>query len=271
VDDLTRSLQDIEPPVFQGGRHAHRRHRGSGLIGSRLVARLAAAGHDAVAASPSTGVNTLTGQGLAEVMAGTDVVVDVSNSPSFADEDVLYFFRTSTGTLLAAERAAGVDHHVALSIVGADRMLGSGYMGAKVAQEELIRGGGVPWTVLRATQFFEFLAGIVAMGTDGDIVRLSDALLQPVAADDVVEVLADVATGRPVGGIVELGGPEALPIAEFGRRWLRNRNDQREVVTDHSVGYFGAVVDDTSLIPGPDTRLGHIRFADWLTTPAAQR
>ena len=244
---------------------------GSGLIGSRLVARLAAAGHDAVAASPSTGVDTLTGQGLAEVLAGTDVVVDVSNSPSFADEDVLHFFRTSTETLLHAESAAGVDHHVALSIVGADRMPGSGYMRAKVAQEELIRGGGVPWTVLRATQFFEFLGWIVAGSTDGDIVRLSDARMQSVAADDVVEALADVATGRPVRGIVELGGPEALPIAELGRRWLRNRNDQREVVADHSVGYSGADVDDTSLVPGPDARLGHITLADWLTTPAAQR
>jgi len=244
---------------------------GSGLIGSRLVERLAPAGHDVVAASPATGVNTLTGQGLAEVLAGTDVVVDVSNSPSFADEEVLNFFRTSTATLLAAERAAGVGHHVALSIVGADRMLGSGYMRAKVAQEELIRDGGVPWSVLRATPFFEFIGGIVASGTQGDVVRLSDALLQAVAADDVVEVLADVATGRPVGGIVEVGGPEALPIAEFGRRWLRNRNDRREVVTDHSVGYFGALVDDTSLVPGPDARIGHVKFSDWLTTPAAQR
>jgi uncharacterized protein YbjT (DUF2867 family) len=244
---------------------------GSGLIGSRLVERLAPAGHDVVAASPATGVNTLTGQGLAEVLAGTDVVVDVSNSPSFADEDVLNFFRTSTATLLAAERAAGVGHHVALSIVGADRMLGSGYMRAKVAQEELIRDGGVPWSVLRATPFFEFIGGIVASGTQGDVVRLSDALLQAVAADDVVEVLADAATGRPVGGIVEVGGPEALPIAEFGRRWLRNRNDRREVVTDHSVGYFGALVDDTSLVPGPDARIRHVKFSDWLTTPAAQR
>jgi uncharacterized protein YbjT (DUF2867 family) len=244
---------------------------GSGLIGSRLVLRLAAAGHDAVAASPSTGVNTLTGAGLAELLADTGVVVDVSNSPSLADEDVLHFFCTSTGTLLAAERAAGVDHHVALSIVGADRMLDSGYMRAKVAQEGLIRSGGVPWTVLRATPFYEFLAGIVAAGKDGDIVRLSDALLQPEAADDVVETLADVATAPPVCRIVELGGPEALPIAEFGRRWLRGRNDRREVVTDHSVGYFGAAVDDVSLVPGPDARHGTVTFADWLTTPAAQR
>jgi uncharacterized protein YbjT (DUF2867 family) len=222
---------------------------GSGLIGSRLVARLAAAGHDTVAASPATGVNTLTGQGLAAVLTGTDVVVDVSNSPSLADADVLHFFRTSTETLLSAERAAAVGHHV--------------------AQEELIEGGGVPWTVLRATPFFEFLASIVANGTDGDVVRLSDALLQAEAADDVVATLAEVATGPPVRGIVELGGPEALPIAEFGRLWLRNRNDPREVVADHSVGYFGVVVDDTALVPGPDARHGHITFADWLTTPAA--
>jgi uncharacterized protein YbjT (DUF2867 family) len=244
---------------------------GSGLIGSKLVARLATQGDDAVAASPNTGVNTLTGEGLPEVLAGTDVVVDVSNSPSVADEDVLHFFRTSTETLLAAERAASVGHHVALSIVGADRMVASGYMRAKVAQEDLIRGGGVPWTVLRATQFFEFLGGIVAAGTVGDTVRLSDALMQPVAADDIVEALVDVVKHRPVGGIVELGGPEALPMAEFGRRWLRNRNDQREVVADHSVGYFGAIVDDTSLVPDPDARVGHIKFGDWLTTPAAHR
>jgi uncharacterized protein YbjT (DUF2867 family) len=244
---------------------------GSGLIGSRLVARLAAQGDDAVAASPNTGVNTLTGEGLPEVLAGTAVVVDVSNSPSMADEDVLHFFRTSTETLLAAERAASVGHHVALSIVGADRMVASGYMRAKVAQEDLVRAGGVPWTVLRATQFFEFIGGIVAAGTVGDTVRLSDALMQPVAADDIVEALADVVKHRPVGGIVELGGPEALPMAEFGRRWLRNRNDQRQVVPDHSVGYFGAIVDDTSLVPGPDARVGDIKFGDWLTTPAAQR
>jgi len=244
---------------------------GSGLIGSRLVARLVAQGDDAVAASPNTGVNTLTGEGLPEVLAGTAVVVDVSNSPSMADEDVLHFFRTSTETLLAAERAASVGHHVALSIVGADRMVASGYMRAKVAQEDLVRAGGVPWTVLRATQFFEFIGGIVAAGTVGDTVRLSDALVQPVAADDIVEALADVVKHRPVGGIVELGGPEALPMAEFGRRWLRNRNDQRQVVPDHSVGYFGAIVDDTSLVPGPDARVGDIKFGDWLTTPAAQR
>jgi len=244
---------------------------GSGLIGSRLVARLAAQGDDVVAASPDTGVNTLTGEGLPEVLAGTGVVVDVSNSPSMADEDVLHFFRTSTETLLAGERAANVGHHVALSIVGADRMVASGYMRAKVAQEDLIRAGGVPWTILRATQFFEFLGGIVAAGTVGDTVRLSDALMQPVAADDIVEALADIVKQRPVGGIVELGGPEALPMAEFGTRWLRNRNDQRQVVADHSVGYFGAIVDDTSLVPGPDARVGDIKFDDWLTTPAAHR
>jgi uncharacterized protein YbjT (DUF2867 family) len=244
---------------------------GSGLIGSHLVARLAATDHEAVAASPSTGVDTLTGQGVEEIMAGTDVVVDVSNSPSLTDEDVLHFFRTSTETLLAAERAAGVGHHVVLSIVGADGMTGSGYMRAKVLQEQLVQAGGVPWTILRATPFFEFIAGIVAAGGDGDVVRLSDALLQPEAAEDVVEALADVATSPPANRVIELGGPEALPIAEFARRWLHNRNDPREVVADHSVGYFGAVVDDTSLVPAPGARHGHITFADWLTTPAAHR
>jgi uncharacterized protein YbjT (DUF2867 family) len=244
---------------------------GSGRIGSGVVAKLAEAGHEAVAASPATGVDTLTGAGVAEVLKDTAVVVDVSNSPSFADDDVLDFFRTSTSTLLAAERDAGVGHHVAVSIVGADRMADSGYMRAKVAQEELIRDGDVPWSVLRSTQFFEFLGGIVAGGADGDVVRLSDALMQPVAADDVVENLAEVATGAPLVGMVELGGPEALPIAELGRRWLRNRGDEREVVVDHSVGYFGAIVDDTSLVPGEDARIGRITFADWLATPAATR
>ena len=244
---------------------------GSGRIGSGVVAKLAEAGHEAVAASPATGVDTLTGAGVAEVLTGTDVVVDVSNSPSFADDDVLDFFRTSTSTLLAAERDAGVGHHVAVSIVGADRMTDSGYMRAKVAQEELIRDGDVPWSVLRSTQFFEFLGGIVAGGADGDVVRLSDALMQPVAADDVVATLVDVTTGAPLVAPVELGGPEALPIAELGRRWLRNRGDEREVVVDHSVGYFGAIVDDTSLVPGGDARIGRITFADWLATPAATR
>ena len=243
---------------------------GTGRIGSGVVSRLAAAGHEAVPASPASGVDTLTGTGVAEVLAGTDVVVDVSNSPSFADDDVLNFFRTSTSTLLAAEREAGVGHHVAVSIVGADRMTGSGYMRAKVAQEDLIRAGDVPWSVLRSTQFMEFIGGIVAGGADGDVVRLSDALMQPVAAEEVIETLADVAPGPPVGGIVELGGPEALPIAELGRRWLRNRGDEREVVADHSVGYFGAVVDDTSLVTGDGARIGRIRFSDWLATPAAR-
>jgi len=244
---------------------------GTGLIGSRLVEGLARQGHDAVAASPDTGVNTLTGQGLPEVLAGGDAVVDVSNSPSLADEDVLDFFRTSTETLLAAERAAGTQHHVVLSIVGADRMPGSSYMRAKVAQEKLVEAGGVAWTVLRATPFFEFLGRIVSAGTDGEVVRLSDALVQMVAADDVVETLADVVTGRPVCGIAEVGGPEALPLAEFGRRWLANRDDRSRVVADHSVGYFGAVVDDASLVPSSDARLGHTKFDEWLTTPAAQR
>jgi uncharacterized protein YbjT (DUF2867 family) len=244
---------------------------GSGLIGSRLVARLGAAGHDAVAASPSTGVDTLTGAGLPAVLAGTDVVVDVSNPPSSADDDVLHFFQKSTSTLLAAEGAAGVGHHVALSIVGADRVPANGYMRAKVAQEQLVQAGGVRWSILRSTQFFEFIGSIVAGGTDGAVVRLSDALMQPVAADDVVEALAEVTTGRPVDGMAELGGPEALPIAEFGWRWLRNRDDQREVVVDRSVGYLGADVDNKSLLPGSGARLGRIRFVDWLTTPAARR
>jgi uncharacterized protein YbjT (DUF2867 family) len=244
---------------------------GTGLIGSQLIAQMNAAGHEVFAASPSTGVDALTGAGLTEALSGAQVVVDVTNSPSWADDDVMHFFRTTTANLLAVEREAGVEHHVALTIVGADRIPDSGYMRAKVAQEELIRDGGVPFSVLRSTQFLEFLGGIVAAGTDGDVVRLSDALMQPVAVEDVIDALADVTTGEPIGGLVDLGGPEALPIAELGRRWLRNRGDEREVIADHSVGYFGAIIDDASLVTGPGARIGKIHLADWLATPAARQ
>jgi uncharacterized protein YbjT (DUF2867 family) len=245
---------------------------GSGLIGSRLVARLRERGHEVVPASPSTGVDALTGRGVAEALAGAQVVVDVTNSPSFAPDDVLAFFRTSTTTLLAAERAAGVGHHVALSIVGTDRAPDSGYLRAKLAQEELVAAGGVPHTVLRATQFFEFLRGIADAstesgtgdGTGGDTVRVTDAHLQPVAADDVVDALAELATGAPVDGVVEVAGPEPIGLDELVRRVLAADGDPRRVVADRSAGYFGARIDDGTLVPGPGARIGAVSFADWL-------
>jgi len=237
---------------------------GSGLIGSRLVATLREAGHDVVAASPSTGVDTLTGEGVAEVVAGAQVVVDVTNSPSFAPDDVMAFFRTSTTTLLDAERAAGVGHHVALSIVGTDRAPDSGYLVAKLAQEELIAAGGVPYSILRATQFFEFLRAIADGSTSGDTVRVTDAHLQPLAADDVVDALADVVTGAPLNGHVEVAGPEPLGLDELVRRRLAVTGDPRRVVADHSVGYFGAVIEDDTLTAGPGARIGATSFADWL-------
>jgi uncharacterized protein YbjT (DUF2867 family) len=214
---------------------------GSGLIGKKLVTILRELGHEAAPASPSSGVNSLTGEGLAEAFTGARAVVDVSNSPSFADDAVLEFFETSTRNLLAAEAAAEVGHHVALSVVGADRLPDSGYMKAKVAQERLIAAGEVPYTILRATQFYEFLGGIAGSGTGP--VHLPTAPMQPLAADDVAAVLADVVVGTPVNGIVELAGPEALPIAEFVERFLAARGDTRTVVVDPEARYFGAALD----------------------------
>lgn len=237
---------------------------GSGLIGRKLVAILQESGHEVVPASPSSGVNTLTGEGLAQAMAGAEVVVDVANSPSFADDEVLAFFETSTRNLLAAEAAAGVGHHVALSVVGADRLRDSGYMRAKVAQERLIAAGGIPYTILRATQFFEFLGGIAGTGADGDAVRLPTAPMQPLAADDVAAALAQVAFGTPVNGIVEVAGPESLPIAEFVGRFLAASGDARKVVADPQARYFGAMLDDRGLNPGDNPRVGPTRFTDWL-------
>lgn len=234
---------------------------GSGLIGKKLVAKLTGQGHDVVSASPSTGVNTLTGEGLAEAFAGARVVVDVSNSPSWTDEAVMDFFRTSTGNILAAEKAAGVGHHVALSVVGADRMPTSGYMRAKVAQEALTRSGGVPYTILRATQFFEFLGGIAGKG-DGEV-RLSTAPMQPLAADDVASALADVAERSPASGMLEVAGPESLSIAEFVGRYLAASGDERKVVADPQTGYFGADLDQQGLNPGDGAIIGATRFEDW--------
>ncbi|WP_432824509.1 SDR family oxidoreductase [Dactylosporangium sp. CA-092794] len=237
---------------------------GTGLIGRRLVTLLAEAGHEAVPASPSSGVDTLTGAGLDAALSGADVVVDVSNSPSFADDDVLAFFRTSTTNLLAAASRAGVGHYVALSVVGSDRAPGSGYLRAKVAQEQLIAAGPLPWTVLRATQFFEFAPGIAASSADGDAIRLPSALIQPVAADDVAATLALLAPDQAAKGIVELGGPERIPLDEFVRRYLSATGDARIVVTDPSAPYFGARIDDTMLVTGPDAHVGQVRYTDWL-------
>ncbi|MFO0847992.1 MAG: SDR family oxidoreductase [Gemmataceae bacterium] len=235
---------------------------GSGLIGKKLVPLLRQHGHEAVPASPSTGVNALTGEGVADALNGADVVVDVSNSPSWADAEVMAFFDASTRNLLAAEKTAGVRHHVALSVVGADRMPDSGYMRAKVNQEKLITAGGVPYTVVRATQFFEFLGWIAGEGGKGDTVRLPTAPMQPLAADDVTAALADVCGGPPANGVVELAGPETAPIAEFVGRYLTASGDKRAVVADPKALYSGGPGR-----PRPRTRanprLGPTRFEDW--------
>jgi uncharacterized protein YbjT (DUF2867 family) len=243
---------------------------GSGLIGKKLVNNLNQLGHEAVAASPSSGVNTLTGEGLAEVLKGADVVVDVSNSPSFEDKAVLAFFETSTRNLLGAEKAAGVGHHVALSVVGADRLPDSGYMRAKVAQEGLIESGGVPYTIVRATQFFDFVGGIAQSATDGQTVRLPPALMQPIVSDDVAAALARVAVDGPLKRMVELAGPEPIRQDELVRRYLAANKDPREVITDVHARYFGAEVNDQSLTPGENPMLGTTRFEDWLGSAGAR-
>jgi uncharacterized protein YbjT (DUF2867 family) len=237
---------------------------GTGLIGSKLVAKLREQGQDPVAASPDSGVNTLTGEGLVDVMHGAAVVVDVSNSPSFEAAAVLEFFETSTGNLLEAEAATGVGHHVALSVVGTDRLPDSGYMRAKVAQEKLIAGSPIPYSIVHATQFFEFVGRIADDATDGDTVRLPPALIQPMAADDVAAEVGRVAVGEPVNGIVEIGGPEAFPFDEFVRRGLAARNDARRVVADPDARYFGAVLSERSLVPDEGARLAPTTFEDWL-------
>lgn len=241
---------------------------GSGLIGTKLVAMLRERGHEAIAASPSSGVNTLTGEGLAEVLAGAKVVVDVANSPSFEAAAVLSFFQASAAHLLPAEVVAGVEHHVILSVVGADRLADTGYMVAKIAQEAAVKASSVPYTIVRATQFFEFVGAIVTAATEGTTVHLSSALMQPIAAHDVAAALADVALGEPQHETIELAGPEPIRQDELGRRWIRATHADRQVETDPKAGYFGAPIDDTSLTPGPDPRLGSIRFDEWLLTSA---
>lgn len=249
---------------------------GTGLIGKPLVEQLRQEGHDAVPASPSSGVNTITGEGLADAFAGADVVVDIPNSPSFEDAAVLEFFERSTTNVVKAAKDAGVGHHVVLSIVGADRMPNIGYMRAKVAQENIATASGVPFTILRATQFFEFIPALTEGGANGDTITLSPVLMQPIAAADVSRALAVVATSAPVGSVVELAGPEPLRLADAARRILAATGDAREVVVDESVGYFGGVVTDQSLVPGQDPRIlaqefGTTTFAEWLTNYSAKR
>ncbi|WP_266182116.1 SDR family oxidoreductase [Dyella humicola] len=238
---------------------------GTGLIGSKVVERLRKHNHEVVPAAPSTGVNTITGEGLNEAMAGTDVVVDLSNSPSFEDKAVLDFFETSGRNLAAAETNAGVKHHVALSVVGTGRPLlaSSGYFRAKMAQEQLIRAAGIPYTIVHATQFFEFLGGIAESGGPGQEIRISSGLMQPIASDDVADAVADYALGPAVNGIVEIAGPEKAPMAELVQRFLSAKADPRKVIPDPKAPYFGAVLEPDSLLPGGVARLGKQDFKTW--------
>jgi uncharacterized protein YbjT (DUF2867 family) len=248
---------------------------GTGLIGSKTVERLRKKGHEVVAASPSTGVNTLTGEGLAEALAGAQVVVDVANSPSFEDKPALEFFETSGRNLLAAEKAAGVRHHVALSVVGTDRLTGSGpgslsgYFRAKLAQESLIKASGIPFTIVHATQFFEFAKGIAQSGADASTVRLSPVLMQPIAADDVAAAVADIALEEPINGMIEVAGPDQIRQDELVRQFLSATGDTRKIITDDRSLYFGITVNDQSLVPGDSPRLGATHFSDWLKRPTA--
>src|SRR6185369_2484804 len=243
---------------------------GTGLIGSKTVAILRQGGHEVVAASPQTGVNTITGEGLEQALAGTQVVIDLANSPSWEDQAVLDFFETSGRNLLAAEAAAGVRHHVAVSIVGTDRTPDNGYFRAKVAQEKAIERSGIPYTIIRSTQFLEFLGGIAASAANGNVVRISPGLFQPIAADDVVVFVADVALAAPRNGIVEIAGPERAPFNEIVARYLKAVDDPREVVRDPEARYFGGRVEERSLVPLGEARLGRIGFDEWLRRSQAR-
>ena len=243
---------------------------GTGLIGSKLVNKLREHGHEAVAAAPNTGVNTLTGEGLAEVLKGASVVVDVSNSPSWEDSAVLKFFETSTRNLLSYEAIAGVKHHVALSVVGTDRLSESGYFRAKIAQEKLIKESSIPYTIVQATQFFEFLKGLADISMVGDKVHLPSVLFQPMAADDVATAVGRIAVGQPVNGIVEIAGPEQFRVDELVRRRLSSLKDPREIVADPNALYSGAKILERTLLPENNARLGETRFESWLTQQTAQ-
>ena len=243
---------------------------GTGLIGSKTVGILRQGGHEVVAASPNTGVNTITGEGLKEAMAGAQVVIDLANSPSFEDKAVLEFFETTGRNLFAAEAAAGVRHHVALSIVGTDRTPDNGYFRAKVAQEKLIETSGIPYTIIRSTQFLEFLGAIAASSADGNMVKLSPGLFQPIAADDVAAIVADVALAAPRNGIVEIAGPERAPFNEIVARYLKAVGEPRDVVSDPEARYYGGRVEEQSLVPLGDARLGTIGLAEWLRRQPAK-
>jgi uncharacterized protein YbjT (DUF2867 family) len=243
---------------------------GTGLIGSKLVEKLRVRGHEAIAAAPNTGVDTITGEGLAGALQGADVVVDVANAPLWDDAAVLDFFRTSARNILAAEAVAGVEHHVVLSVVGTDRLPDSGYFRAKVAQEETVKAGSVPYTILRATQFFEFIGRIADSGSDGETIRLAPVLVQPESADDVAAELAEIAVSEPLNGVVELGGPEQFRLDELARRLLSAENDERPVEADAGARYFGAELGERSLVPGADARIAPTRFEDWLSRSVAK-
>jgi uncharacterized protein YbjT (DUF2867 family) len=243
---------------------------GTGLIGSKLVKKLREHDHQAVAASPDSGVNTLTGEGLAETIEGAAVVVDVSNSPSFEDDAVLNFFKTSTRNVLDAEAAAGVGHHVALSVVGTERLAESGYFRAKIAQEKLIKESSIPYSIVHATQFFEFIRSIADAATEGKTVRLAPVLIQPMAAEDVASAVARISVGSPVNGIVEVAGPEQFRLEELIRRALHARHDPRDVITDPNARYFGALLGEQTLLPGDDASIAETRFEDWLDQAVMQ-
>jgi len=244
---------------------------GTGLIGTKLVNNLRERGHEVLAASPKSGVNTFTGEGLAEALTGAQVVVDVANAPSWEDKAVLEFFETAGRNLLAAEKAAGVRHHVALSIVGADRLPASGYLRAKVAQENLIKASGIPFTIVRSTQFFEFVKGIIESATEGQTVRLSPALMQPIASDDVAAALTGLALAEPSNDTIEIAGPEPIRMDELARRFLSATRDPRKVTADVHARYFGTELNDQSLTPGDKARLGPTRFEEWLSRSTAQK
>ena len=236
---------------------------GSGLIGSKLVNRLRQQGHEVLAASPSVGVNTITGEGLAEALAGAEVVVDVANSPSFEDRAVMEFFEQSGHNLLAAEAVAGVKHHIALSVVGTDRLQQSGYFRAKQVQENLIKQSGIPYTIVHSTQFLEFLSGIAAAATEGNNVRLSPAAIQPISSEDVADVMAEVTLGAPRNGILEIAGPEKFSLSDLVQQYLTKNQDPRQVVADAHARYYGAEINDQSLVPGSNPRLGKVTFETW--------
>jgi uncharacterized protein YbjT (DUF2867 family) len=273
IDEFFHAFSDVDSSSDDGGRGERVAMKivvigGTGLIGKKVVMSLRQHGHEVVAASPSSGVNTVTGEGLAQAIAGAQVVVDVANAPSWEDDAVLAFFETSGRNLLAAETAAGIGHHVALSVVGTDRLLASGYFRAKMAQEQLIKASPIPYTIVRATQFFEFVGSIAQLATEGQTVRLPPVLMQPIASDDVAAVMADTALGEPLNGTFDLAGPEPIRQDDLVRQFLNATRDARTVITDPRALYYGIAVNDQSLTPGDHPRLGPTRFEDWLSRNA---